>query len=262
MKKLIELGSSALLCLGSVVLIGLQLKIWGWVILGFGLLTLLFSPKQFKKDIFLIYLGVFILGFTSINTNISYSHMLEMGFSIGLALFLPYFISRFIYKDNLIRFRFHHARQWYKSEFLYIFITAVVAYFLLPFFLKNTGSYLNWSVAGGWIYLLRLFIGTNGLGIWDELFFISTVLGILRRHFTFGVANFIQAILFTSFLYELGFRGWGFVMIFIFALIQGYIFKKTESLFYVITIHLTLDLILYLALIHAYYPNWVPIFLN
>src|SRR5438105_3569702 len=127
--------------------------------------------------------------------------------------------------------------------------------------LKSSGSYVNWTVDPGVSNLVRFFIGTNALGIWDELFFVSTVLGLLRRHLAFPIANLTQSILFTSFLYELGFRGWAFLVIFLFALVQGYIFKKTESLFYIITIHLTFDLILYLALIYTHHPSWMPIFI-
>jgi hypothetical protein len=58
----------------------------------------------------------------------------------------------------------------------------------------------------------------------------------------------LQAVLFTSFLFKLGFTGWGPVMIFIFAIIQGVVFRKTDSLFYVITIHGVLgDVILSVA---------------
>ena len=49
--------------------------------------------------------------------------------------------------------------------------------------------------------------------------------------FPFLFANAMQAVLFTSFLY-------------------------------VITIHLCLDFVLFLALIAAYYPSWMPIFVT
>lgn len=260
MKKLFQYLSIILLLTGGVILIPLQYILIGYIILTCGLLTLLFCTKQFRKDIFLLYLSIIILGFTPITTNIGYWHFIQMGIDVFLALALPYSISRFVYKDYLVRFRFHHGRYWYKSEILYILVTAVIAYFLVPFYLKNTGVYHNWTVILTPSFLIRLFIGTNSLGIWDELFFISTVLGILRRHLSFNMANLAQAVLFTSFLYELGFRGWGYIMMYFFALIQGYVFKKTDSLFYVITIHLTLDLILYLALINAYFPSSMPIF--
>ena len=260
-RRVFEYANIVLLCASAVVLIALQLKLYGWILLAAGAAALFFCRKDFAKNLLLVYVSLGILGTTSINTDISYGHMAEMGIALSLALAVPYAISRYIYKDNLVRFRFHHGRRWYRKEILYVFLTAVVAYFLVPFYLRDTAAYLNWSVEPGVSNIIRLFVGTNVLGIWDELFFVSTVLGIFRRFFDFAFANLAQGVLFTSFLYELGFTGWGFVMIFFFALLQGYVFKKTDSLLYVISIHLTLDFILFLALIHAHHPAWLPIFL-
>ncbi|MBT4210137.1 MAG: CPBP family intramembrane metalloprotease [Candidatus Komeilibacteria bacterium] len=252
----------ALLSSAGIILIGLQIKFVGWLMLILGLISLYYCRKKFAKEVLLVYISLALLAITQITTDISYVHMFEMGVTLILAVSIPYFASRYIYKDHLVRFIFHHGRNWCRKEILYILVTAIISYFLLPFYLKNTGAYLNWSVEPGFDNIFRLFIGTNALGIWDELFFVSTVLGILRRFLPFSWANLIQSILFTSFLYELGFTGWGFIMIFIFALIQGIVFKKTESLLYVITIHLTLDFILFLALIEAHHPDWMPIFIT
>ncbi|MEO5691066.1 MAG: CPBP family glutamic-type intramembrane protease [Candidatus Saccharimonadales bacterium] len=120
---------------------------------------------------------------------------------------------------------------------------------------------MNWPAVSTANEVLRLFIGTNALGIWDELFFICTVLVLLRRHFPFWQANLLQAVLFTSFLYELGFGAWGPAMIFIFALIQGLIFKVTQSLPYIVMVHLLFDLVLFMVLLHAHNPNIFPIFI-
>ncbi len=254
-------NSVVLLCLSTVILIALQIKLFGWLLLALSVGSLIFLPKQLRRDLLLINISIAILGLIPITTDISYSHMFIMGSGLVLAVGIPYFFSKYVFKDNMVKFKFHHGRSWYKSEIGYIALTALVAYFLIPFYLKNTGAYLNWGVELNPSSLLRFFVGTNGLGIWDELFFISTVFGILRRYFVFWAANIIQAVLFTSFLYELGFTGWGYIMIFIFALIQGIIFKKTESLFYVITIHLTLDFILFLAIINAHYPHIANVFI-
>lgn len=261
MNKPPNLISASLLVICAIVLIGLQMKLLGWGLFVFGLIYLFFCSKQFRKDMLLVYISLGLLGIAPITTDISITHIIQMGIPLGLAVAIPYLVSRFVYKDYLVRFKFHHGRSWYKTEIMYIFFTAATAYLFLPFALSNTGSYLNWTVEPGVANLIVLFIGTQALGLWDELFFVSTVLGILRRYFTFPVANLTQSFLFTSFLYELGFRGWMFTVIFLFALLQGYVFRKTESLFYVITIHLTLDLVLYFALIHAHHPTWTPIFL-
>jgi membrane protease YdiL (CAAX protease family) len=262
MKRFFETLSLILLPLSSILLIGLQFKLIGFVLLFLGIFSLFFCSKTFRKDLLLVYISLGILGMTPISTDISASHSIFMAILLTLVLLFPYLISRYIYKDHLVRFHFRKKEKWTKVEISYIFLTGILSYFIFPFMLLNTGSYQNWHVYPGAINLLLLFIGTNALGIWDELFFINTVLGILRKHSSFPIANFIQAILFTSFLYELGFRGWAFLLIFFFALLQGIIFKKTNSLLYIIAIHLTADFILYLALIYTHYPTWMPIFIR
>jgi len=259
--RIFEYASSALLSLSGVVLIALQHP-FGWLLLGMTAVCLLGCRHTFAKEMLLLVIAIGILGVTPITTDISVRHILIMGATLSLAVALPYLLSRFVYGDYLVRFRFHHGRAWYHREILYILFTISISYVLLPFFLRTTGSYRYWTVTPGASAILRLFVGTNALGIWDELFFVSTVLGILRRFFPFLFANAVQAVLFTSFLYELGFRGWGWIMIAIFALIQGEVFRQTDSLFFVITIHLCLDFVLFLALIAAHHPDWMPIFVT
>lgn len=246
----------------AVVLIAFQMKFPGWMLLFASAMSLYSTDQAYFRDMALLHISLAILGLTPISTDISYGHMAVMAAMLLLAVAIPYIVSRYVYKDYRIRFPFHHGRGWYKSEIFYIVFTAAASYLILPFYLSSTGAYLNWPSATDADSTFRLFLGTNGLGIWDELFFICTVLGILRLYFPFFWANLFQSVLFTAFLYELGFIGWGPLAIFVFALLQGYIFKKTESLLYVVTIHLTLDFVLFLALIHAYYPEAVPIFVT
>ncbi len=241
-----------LLCAATVTLVGLQQHQLGWILLLISALSLLLCQKDYAKDLWPLHVSIAVLGLTPITTDISYSHMAIMTATLVTAVAIPFLVSRYVYKNNHVTFKFHHGRRWYKKEVFYVLLTGVIAYFLIPFYLVNTGAYLNWPDATDANSVIRLFIGTNGLGIWDEFFFICTALGILRYHFDFKWANLFQASMFTSFLYELGFTGWGPAMIFVFALTQGYIFKKTESLFYVITIHLTVDFVLFLALINAH----------
>jgi hypothetical protein len=77
----------------------------------------------------------------------------------------------------------------------YIAFTAALAYLILPFYLASTGSYHNWTVEPGALNLFRLFIGTNGLELWDELFIVATVLAVFRFYLPFRWANIAQAIL-------------------------------------------------------------------
>lgn len=67
--------------------------------------------------------------------------------------------------------------------------------------------------------------------------------------------------IFSSFLWEIGYKAWGPLLTFPFALLQGFTFKLTKSFTYVVTVHLVFDFVLFLALVHAHNRDWLPIFL-
>jgi membrane protease YdiL (CAAX protease family) len=261
MHERFKILSIILLALTGVVLIGLQMKPLGFLLLGFGFLSLIFCEKKFRRDIALLYLSLAILGLTPISTLITPLHVVQMGIPLTLVVIIPYIISRYMYKNYLVRFQWHHGRKWTKKEILYIFIAAFLAYLILPLMLQSADSYKNWGIQPTLESLITSYIGLNTVAFWDEFFFIVTVFGILRHHLSFLWANTTQSVLFTAFLYTLGFQGWSFIVIFIFAFVQGYIFKKTESLLYVLTIHLIFDLILHLTLVYLHYPSLLPIFI-
>ena len=98
-------------------------------------------------------------------------------------------------------------------------------------------------------------MGVGAIGIWDELFFICTVFVALRRHLADVTANLLQAVVFVSFLWELGYRAWGPVLTIPFALLQAVIFMKTRSLGYVVTVHLLFDAVVFAVLVHAHNPG-------
>ncbi len=103
--------------------------------------------------------------------------------------------------------------------------------------------------------IARLFVGVGSVGIWDELFLICTVFVLLRRHLPMAAANVLQAIVFVSFLWKLENQAWGPVLTIPSALLQGFIFLKTRSLAYVVTVHLLLDTVVFLVLVHAHNPG-------
>ena len=249
------------LMVGTVVTIALQLKLPGYAILALGAALSLGAGRAFYRHILLVFLAIGIIGFTPISTDLSLSHFMTMGALISLAVAIPYVITRYVYREDVIRFPFGKYK-WTRSHVGYLLLAAVLSYLILPFWMQSTGGHLNWTVIPNAYHLTVLFIGTNGLGVWDELFFIVTVLGLLRRHFPFWQANLFQAVLFTSFLFELGFRGWAPLIVFPFALLQGEVFRRTENLLYVIAIHLTIDFVLYLALINAHLPHLVDVFIG
>lgn len=258
--KIFETASLILLSLSGIVLIALQNSL-GWIALWFWILSLLWCRKNFAKDISLIYISLIILAFTKIGTSYADKNIISMTIGLTLAILIPCIISRYVYKSHIIKFRFFNGRRWTWKEILYLIVAIIIAYFLIPFYFIDTQSHLNWTVETGNYNLYKLFAGTNIVGIWDELFFVSLSFWILKKWIPFWWANLVQAILFSSFLYELGFKDWGCVWIFIFALIQWTAFQKSKSLFYMISIHLSVDFILFLALLHAHKPDWPSIFI-
>lgn len=251
-----------LLCAVVIVLIALQIKPLGFIILGFGLLSLLFCAKDFRKNVFLIYLCLGILGITPINTSTDFPHALLMGAALVGVVLVPYYVTKYLYKNNTIVFPSLKEKGWHKNRPLYLLFVAAIGYLLIPFMLRDTGSYINWDIQPGAWNLIESYMGLNFVGIWDELFFVCTVLAILQKYFPFYIANLAQAIVFTSFLYTLAFQGWCVFVIFIFALVQGYIFKATKSLLYILAIHLTVDLVLHLSLVHLHLPDLLPYFIT
>src|SRR5699024_7210919 len=81
---------------------------------------------------------------------------------------------------------------------------------------------------------------------------------LMRRHFPMWQANLLQATIFVSFLFELGYTHWGPLLTIPFALLQGYIFTKTRSLTYVVIVHLLFDVVVFLATVHAHHPAFFP----
>ncbi len=260
-EKIFGYTSLLLLISGTVAAIPLEDKALGFSLLALGAGCLAATSTQFAKHIILVFISIGLLALTPISPDIDFAHFLTMGSYLSLAVLVPLLITRYVYKEKIIRFPIG-KHTWTRGHIGYLLLAAALSYVLLPLWMSTTGGYQYWTVVLEPLQLFVLFLGTNGLGIWDELFFIVTVLALLRKHLPFYQANLVQAVLFTSFLYELGFRGWAPFAIFPFALLQGIVFKKTENLLYIIAIHLTIDLVLYLALINAFYPDVLDIFLT
>ena len=174
-------------------------------------------------------------------------------------MLIPYAISRWLYRDHAVRFPWKGGR-WSRRMWTYLVIVVFAAYLILPFYFLTSGVYRNWPPVAEWDMIARLFMGVNAVGLWDELFFICTVYTLLLRHFRPWVANLLQAAIFVSFLWELGYQSWGPLLTIPFALVQGAIFSWTKNLFYVVTVHLLFDAVVWLVIVHAHHQEALPIF--
>lgn len=257
-----KLVSAALVSASGVLLFGFQYNLAGYATLAASLVVATFVDRDLLRHLALIVAGLVIISLVPLNADLSLGHMAAMGTALALAVIVPWVIGRFVYRERIIRFPMLTGRKWSLPAKLYLPGVVILGYFILPVYLIGSGAYLNWPDASGdpsvfW----RLFIGVNSVGIWDELFFICTTYTLLRQHFPNWLANILQAVIFTSFLWEIGYTGWGPLLTFPFALLQGYTFTLTKSFSYVVSVHLLFDLVLFLALVHAHNRDWLAIFL-
>jgi hypothetical protein len=250
-----------LLATSGVLLFGVHWRPGGYVVLAAAVLLAAAMVRPLAKDLVLIAFGLVTISLVPINTDISWDHMTLMGTALGLAVAVPYLVSRFGYRDHAVRFPILAGHRWTTLERWYLVAVLVLGWTILPVYMIGSGVYQNWPAASDVSTISRLFVGTNALGIWDELFFICTCFALLRRHFLDWQANLLQAVLFTSFLWELGFHAWGPLLIYPFALVQGWIFKLTRSLTYIVCVHLLFDFVLFLVLVHAHNRDWLAFFL-
>jgi membrane protease YdiL (CAAX protease family) len=236
------------------------LPLAGYLAIGASLTVAVFLDRRLFRDLALIAIGLVIISTVPLNADLSLSHMALMGGALALAVAIPYLLSRFVFREHAIRFPIRTGKRWSRVEVSYLGFVLILGYFILPFYLISTGVYQNWPVASEPSVFARLFVGVNSVGIWDELFFVCTAFTLLRRHFPDWQANILQAVIFSSFLWEIGYQAWGPLLTFPFALLQGYTFRLTKSLTYVVSVHLLFDLVLFLALVHANTRSFLPIF--
>lgn len=270
-----RLAPAALVCLAAPGFFVLRIAWVGWVLLAAGLLlawamtrrdaaasvsadlgaTSAARPPSLLRDLSLVALGMLIVSVIPLEAELDNVAFVRFGLALGGAVAVPYFVSRWVFRDYAIRFPWRGGDPWTTFQWAWLVGVLVLGWLILPFYFITSGVYLNWPVVDTPDLIVRLFFGVGAVGIWDELFFICTVFALLRRHFPMWQANILQATVFVSFLWELGYRAWGPLLTIPFALVMGFIFVRTRSLAYVVTVHLLFDAVVFAVLVHAHNPG-------
>lgn len=281
-----SVAAALLVCAAAPAFFVLQVPWLGWVLLALGVGGARFIERHqpvwmpratsasgsedrlsgvrrpsLTRDLALIALGMLIVSVIPLAAELDNLAMLRFTLALGGAVVVPYVVSRFVFRDRAISFPWRTHRRWGRLQWGWLVAVLVLGWLILPFYFITSGVYTNWPVVDTPDLIARLFVGVGAVGIWDELFFICTVFALLRRHFPDALANVLQAIVFVSFLWELGYREWGPLLTIPFALLQGFIFLRTHSLAYVVTVHLLFDAVVFAVLVHAHNPGLLPIFL-
>lgn len=247
--------------LSAFLLFALQVGWPGHAVLVASLVTAYLMDRALAKDLLLIGVGVAIVSTTSVEADINWDRFFLVGFVLAMAVIVPVAIDRLVYRREAIRFPWFGGNRWTGFQWSYIVAVPLLGYLILPYYFINSGAYQNWPGIFSASEYGRFFVGVNAVGLWDELFFICICFALFRRHFPLWQANLLQAAIFVSFLWELGYQSWGPLLTIPFALLQGYIFVRTKSLTYVVVIHLLFDAVVFLAIVHAHDPSFFPFFL-
>ncbi|PRI10081.1 CPBP family intramembrane glutamic endopeptidase [Leucobacter massiliensis] len=214
------------------------------------------------RDLSLIAIGLAIVRSIPLAAELDNRSMLAFTLALGGAVAVPYLVSRYLYRDRATAFPWFGSGRWGRLHWGWLLSVLVLGWLILPWYFISSGVYQNWPAVDDANLIARLFVGVGAVGIWDELFFICTVFTVLLRHFPPWLANLLQAIVFVSFLWELGYRSWGPLLTIPFALMQGTIYLRTHSLAYVVTVHLLFDAVVFAVLVHAHNPHLFDVFVT
>ncbi len=264
-----RLAAAALTVLAAPAFFVAEIPVLGFGLLIAGLLLAWLvdrpiSPRggapSLLRDLSLIAIGLGIVRSIPLAAELDTWSMVKFTLALGGAVAVPYLVSRFIYRDRATGFPWRGGGRWGRLHWSWLVGVLVLGWLILPGYFISSGVYRNWPEVTSPDLIARLFVGVNAVGIWDELFFICTVFAVLLRHFPVWLANVLQAVVFVSFLWELGYRAWGPLLTIPFALVQGYIFLRTKSLGYVVVVHLLFDAVVFAVLVHAHNPGLFDIF--
>jgi hypothetical protein len=248
----------ALLCLAAVLLIPLELWVPGILAWLASAVLIWRSGNSTVQRRLGVLLGCIAgLAVAPIHTETSNQHFLVLGSFFLAAVAVPALILGRT-DPGVIRYRLWPGRlRW--RDLVPVALSVPLAWAgLRLYFLLSPEITTNWYLPPepDTESLLRLFVGINGVGIWDELFFVNTSFAIIRSLFPFPIANLAQAVIYTAVLNEMAFTGVGPVFVYSFALIQATMFEKTENLLYVVVVHLVVDYFLFQEIVTHYYPGF------
>lgn len=252
----------ALVSASAVVLLVALERPLGYAILAAGLAVAFLVDRVLLRSLALVALGLVALSSISLAADLSNAGIARFAVVLSFVVVVPALLARRYIAPDAVVFPLRTGVRWSKKAWAYLVFVVVAGYLILPAYFLGSGAYQNWPAIETPGEIGRLLFGVNAVGIWDELFFVCIVFALYRRHVPLWLANVLQAVVFVSFLWELGYRSWGPLLTIPFALIQGWTFALTKSLTYVVTVHLLFDAVVFMVLVHAHNPHLFDIFIT
>lgn len=251
----------AAFCVATVLLVPLA-----WYIPGFAFwllsaaLTFRQRNPRLRRNLGILLGCIAVLAFAPIDTGLDTRHMAILACCFASVILGP-IIATEIWAPGELRWRFWPP-YFSLRDVLYTAIAIPLSWLVINIYFFH----LNPELASHWMLpasynthaVRRLVAGINCVGIWDELFFVNIVYGLLRGVFPARVANAAQAVVYTSVLYDMAFTGHGIWIVYLFALTQGVMFEKSRVLLWVLIVHLIVDLWLVFAILQWHFPGHSP----
>jgi len=219
--------------------------------------ALLTGDGAFRRRMGALLACIGILTVAPINTDTSNAHFVALAIPFFLVIAGPALFLKYT-DPGVIRFRML-PRRFRFLDLFYVLVSIPLSWLAFHLYFGA------WSpeVPSHWQLpplpdreaTVRLFVGINCVGIWDELFFVNTVYAVLRSLFAYPLANAAQAVIYTTVLYHMAFTGAGPFIVYIFALTQGAMFEESETLLYVLVVHLIVDAFLFASILAHHYPG-------
>jgi membrane protease YdiL (CAAX protease family) len=262
-RGVLRLLAAGFVCGAAVPLYVFLQRPLGYAMLAAGLVFAFAVDRYLLRHLALVTASLVVISTVSLAADLSNAGIARFTVVLSLALLIPWLALRYVFREeDVMRFPWRTGRRWSRFEYTYLVVVLAIGYVLLPVYFIGAGAYQNWPPVTEPGMIARLFVGVNGVGLWDELFFICTLFAMLRRHFPMWQANVLQSVVFVSFLWELGYQLWAPVFTVPFALLQGFIFQRTRSLTYVVAVHLSFDAVIFMILVHAHSPQLFDVFLT
>jgi hypothetical protein len=245
-------------CVATILLIPFHLFMAGGVfwLLSAGALALGGSSRE-RRNLGILLVCLLVLAFTPIHTGLSTAHFFTLGLPFLFVVLLPYLFMRWQAPGEVVWRLFPKRLAW--KDIFYVMIAVPLSWVIIQgyFFTLTPDLAANWPLPSPYDpdAVNRLVLGINAVGIWDELFFINTVYVLLRGIYPSWISNLAQAVVYTSVLYTMAFTGAGPIIVYCFALTQGAMYERAGVLFYVLLVHLIIDVFLVLAILSYHYPD-------
>ena len=257
-----RLLAAGLVCGAAVLLFAVHVRPLAYLPMAAGVALAWRLDRDLGRDLLLIATGMTIVSTIPLAADLSNAGVARFAVVLSAAVAVPFVLERRVFGGSAIHFPWRAGRPWTRVHWTYLGAVVLAGYLVLPWYFLSSGVWANWPDLDGPGEIARLFVGVAAVGTWDEPFFICTVFALLRRHFALWPANVLQAVVFVSFLWELGYRSWGPLLTLPFALVQGLTFARTASLTYVLTVHLLFDAVVFAVLVHAHHPELFDVFVT